>query len=93
MSGSLGPGWQPVRVYDVESVQRTPIRVLTVNKDMPLPFGTDGVLVINIKMSSIEQSIDSMVNGQLSFMTVTDQKGQVVYNAHSDSEGAHGDNH
>ncbi|MEO2208195.1 helix-turn-helix domain-containing protein [Paenibacillus pabuli] len=90
MSGSLAPGWQPVRVYDVESVQRTPIRVLTVNKDMPLPFGTDGVLVINIKMSSIEQSIDSMVNGQLSFMTVTDQKGQVVYNAHSDSEGAHG---
>ncbi|WP_339848031.1 helix-turn-helix domain-containing protein [Paenibacillus sp. FSL W7-1088] len=87
-SGSLTSGWQPVREYDAGVNQRTPIRVLTVNKDMPLPFGSDGVLVINIKMSSIEQSIDSMVNGQLSFMSILDRDGQVVYDAHSDREGA-----
>ncbi|WP_458124872.1 helix-turn-helix domain-containing protein [Paenibacillus sp. Z3-2] len=87
-NGSTGSGWQPVREFDAESVQRTPIRVLTINKDMPLPFGSQGTLVINIKMSSIEQSVDSMVNGQLSFLTITDRDGQVVYNAHSDGEGS-----
>lgn len=87
-SGSLNSGWQPVREYDAGVNQRTPIRVLTVDKDMPLPFGSDGALVINIKMSSIEQSIDSMVNGQLSFMSILDRDGQVVYDAHSDREGA-----
>ncbi|MEN1989545.1 helix-turn-helix domain-containing protein [Paenibacillus hubeiensis] len=86
-SGAVGPGWQPVREYNAGLVQRTPVRVLTVNKEMPLPFGSEGVLVINVKMSSIEQSIDSMVNGQLSFMTILDHNGQVVYDAHSDHEG------
>lgn len=88
VSGSIGSGWQPVREFDADSAQRTPIRVLTVNKDMPLPFGSQGTLVINIKMSSIEQSVDSMVNGQLSFLTITDRDGKVVYNAHSDQEGS-----
>ncbi|ETT29697.1 AraC family transcriptional regulator [Paenibacillus sp. FSL R5-192] len=87
-TGSIGSGWQPVREFDADSVQRTPIRVLTVNKDMPLPFGSQGTLVINIKMSSIEQSVDSMVNGQLSFLTITDRDGKAVYNAHSDQEGS-----
>ncbi|WP_025679050.1 hypothetical protein, partial [Paenibacillus massiliensis] len=88
LSGSLAPGWQPVREFNPGFVQRTPVRVLTVNKEMPLPFGTDGVLVINVKMSSIEQSIDSMVNGQLSFMTILDREGQLVYHAHADQAGA-----
>ncbi|WP_124118327.1 helix-turn-helix domain-containing protein [Paenibacillus xylanexedens] len=87
-TGSIGSGWQPVREFDADSVQRNPTRVLTVNKEMPLPFGSQGTLVINIKMSSIEQSVDSMVNGQLSFLTITDRDGKVVYNAHSDQEGS-----
>ncbi|MEK5024833.1 helix-turn-helix domain-containing protein [Paenibacillus sp. FSL M7-1046] len=87
-SGALPEGWQPVREYKVEFVQRTPIRVLTINKAMPLPFGSEGVLVINIKMSGIEQLVDSMVNEQLSFLTIFGSDGQPVYQAHSDSEGA-----
>ncbi|WP_338541256.1 helix-turn-helix domain-containing protein [Paenibacillus tundrae] len=88
VSGKLSPGWQPVREYDGGIIQRAPIRVLTVNKDMPLPFGSQGTLVINIKMSSIEQTVDNMVNGQLSFMTILNRDGQVVYNAHLDDEDA-----
>lgn len=89
-SGALREGWQPVRDYKYEPVQRTPIRVLTINKAMPLPFGSEGVLVINIKMSGIEQLVDSMVNEQLSYMTILGSDGQTVYQAHSDSEGAAG---
>lgn len=88
LSGSTGQGWQPVREIEWDDVQRTPVQVLTVNKEMPLPFGSEGVLVINIKMSSIKQSVDSMVNGKLSFLTITDQEGRVIYDAHSDRESA-----
>ncbi len=87
-SGVLPEGWQPVREYKYEFIQRTPIRVLTINKAMPLPFGSGGILVINIKMSGIEQLVDSMVNQQLSFLTISGSDGQTVYQAHSDSEGA-----
>ncbi|UQZ34387.1 AraC family transcriptional regulator [Paenibacillus sp. PK3_47] len=87
-SGSLQEGWQPVREYDDEFIERTAIRVLTINKNMPLPFGSEGVLVINIKMSGIEQIVDSMVNSQLSFLTILGSDGEVVYQAHSDSEAA-----
>ncbi|MFB5761209.1 helix-turn-helix domain-containing protein [Paenibacillus medicaginis] len=87
-SGSVSEGWQPVREYRDKFVQRTPVRVLTINKAMPLPFGTEGILVINIKMSGIEQMVDSMVNEQLSFLTIIGSDGQTVYQAHSDSEGA-----
>ncbi|SCZ13045.1 Helix-turn-helix domain-containing protein [Paenibacillus polysaccharolyticus] len=88
LSGATGQGWQPVREMEPEEYQRTPVQVLTVNKEMPLPFGSEGVLVINIKMSSIKQSVDSMVNGKLSFLTISDQEGRVVYDAHSDNESA-----
>lgn len=88
ISGPTPEGWQPVREYKDEIVQRTPVRVLTINKGMPLPFGSEGILVINIKMSGIEQIVDSMVNEQLSFLTILDSDGQTVYQAHSDSEGA-----
>lgn len=87
-SGPLPEDWQPVRSYKTELVQRTPIRVLTINKAMPLPFGSEGVLVINVKMSGIEQLVDSMVNQQLSFVTILDGDGKTVYQAHSDHEGA-----
>lgn len=87
-SGTLPEGWQPVRTYQDQTVQRTPVRVLTINKGMPLPFGSEGVLVINIKMSGIEQLVDSMVNGQLSFLSIYGSNGQLVYQAHSDSEAA-----
>ncbi|MGO4531186.1 helix-turn-helix domain-containing protein [Paenibacillus sp. 2TAF8] len=88
LSGGTGQGWQPVREMEPEEYQRTPVQVLTVNKEMPLPFGSEGVLVINIKMSSIKQSVDSMINGKLSFLTISDQEGRVVYDAHSDNESA-----
>ncbi|AIQ44672.1 hypothetical protein R70723_01175 [Paenibacillus sp. FSL R7-0273] len=87
-SGPLQEGWQPVRKFKTELPQRTPIRVLTINKAMPLPFGSEGVLVINVKMSGIEQLVDSMVNQQLSFVSILDSDGQTVYEAHSDHAGA-----
>ncbi|WP_454191341.1 helix-turn-helix domain-containing protein [Paenibacillus sp. Marseille-Q7038] len=83
-------GWQQVREYDAGSIQRTPVRVMTINKGMPLPFGAEGVLVINVKMSGIEQIVDSMVNGQLSFLTIRDRHENIVYQSHAERENAEG---
>ncbi|MEK5057319.1 AraC family transcriptional regulator [Paenibacillus sp. FSL H7-0326] len=85
-AGDLPSGWQRVREYDAGLIQRMPVRVLSINKGLPLPFGSDGVLVVNVKMSGIEQIVDSMVNGQLSFLHIVDREGQVVYRAHSGGE-------
>ncbi len=82
-SGELTPGWQPLREY-ISGFSVQPIRVLTINKDMPLPFGTDGVLVINLKMSALERLIDNMVNEQLSFVTIANANGDLVYQAHAE---------
>lgn len=87
-SSPLQEGWQPVRDYYKDEFTHTPIRVLTIDKGMPLPFGSRGMLVINVKMSAIEQIVDSMVNQQLSFLTIVGSDGKTVYHAHSDSEGA-----
>ncbi|GAK39246.1 helix-turn-helix domain-containing protein [Paenibacillus urinalis] len=85
-TGEMPSGWQSVRDYDAGLIQRTPIRVLSINKGLPLPFGSDGVLVVNVKMSGIEQIVDSMVNGQLSFLHILDREGRVIYRAHSGGE-------
>ncbi len=83
-AGELSSGWQPLRDYrsDLSAVST---RVLTIDKGMPLPFGSEGTLVINLKMSAIEQLIDNMVNEQLSFMTITDGNGEKVYQAHAEA--------
>ncbi|OWA36818.1 AraC family transcriptional regulator [Saccharibacillus sp. O16] len=83
-SGKLSSGWQPPRDYRLD-MSALSTRVLTINKGMPLPFGTEGVLVINVKMSAIEQLIDNMVNEQLSFVTITDSGGSAVYQAHAEA--------
>ncbi|GGN96307.1 helix-turn-helix domain-containing protein [Saccharibacillus kuerlensis] len=83
-AGDLAPGWQPLREY-VSGLSTQPVRVLTINKDMPLPFGSEGVLVINVKMSAIERLVDNMVNEQLSFMIVTNANGEAIYQAHAES--------
>ncbi|MDO3409258.1 helix-turn-helix domain-containing protein [Saccharibacillus sp. CPCC 101409] len=80
-------GWQPIREYESDPAQRNPVRVLTIDKGMPLPFGSEGVLVINIKMSAIERMIDNGVNEQLSFLTIEDRSGEPVYQAHAETAG------
>ncbi|NGZ73924.1 helix-turn-helix domain-containing protein [Saccharibacillus alkalitolerans] len=85
-SGALRLGWQPLREY-VPGLNLRPVRVLTANKDMPLPFGSEGTLVINVKMSAVERLIDNMVNGELSFVNVTNEAGETVYQAHAEESG------
>ncbi|WP_172194182.1 helix-turn-helix domain-containing protein [Saccharibacillus qingshengii] len=86
-SDKLAGGWQPLRESSSDLSVRMPVRVLTINKSMPLPFGTEGTLVINVKMSAIERLVDNRVNEKLSFLDIAGPGGEPVYQAHSEPPG------
>ncbi|ALS26331.1 AraC family transcriptional regulator [Paenibacillus sp. 32O-W] len=71
-------GWSPSREYR-ESEIAQPAAVISMYKRAPLPFGDDGLIVINVDLYEIEKMIGGMTNRQLSFMRVRDAAGQLVY--------------
>lgn len=71
-------GWSPVREFREYDWQK-PVEVISMYKQTPLPFGKEGVLVINIDMYEVEQMIGGMTNNHVSFMRVTDAAGQQIY--------------
>lgn len=79
-------GWMPVREYK-DMFDKTPVRVISMYKRMPLPFGSQGILFINVKLSGIERIVDEMVDGQISFVEIRDRQGNTIYNAHAKGEG------
>ncbi|WP_379159995.1 helix-turn-helix transcriptional regulator [Paenibacillus sp. sgz5001063] len=60
--------------------------VISMYKQLPLPFGSEGVIVVNLSMYRIERMIDEMTNSKVSFMRVVNDQGQLVYAAHGDKE-------
>lgn len=54
-------------------------QVISMHKRLPLPFGDQGMIVINVSVYGMQQLAASMVNPQVSFLTITDAAGQQVY--------------
>ncbi|MFC4099760.1 helix-turn-helix domain-containing protein [Paenibacillus xanthanilyticus] len=73
-------GWSVSREYR-EFDRLEPVRVISMYKQTPLPFGKDGILVINVDLYAVEQIIGSMTNRQVSFMHITDAAKQRIYPA------------
>ncbi|MFB9330004.1 helix-turn-helix domain-containing protein [Paenibacillus aurantiacus] len=73
-------GWSASREYR-EFDRLEPVRVISMYKQTPLPFGKDGILVINIDLYAIERIIGSMTNRQVSFIHITDAAHQRIYPA------------
>lgn len=71
-------GWSASREFR-EFDRLEPVRVITMHKQTPLPFGKDGILVINVDLYAAEQFIGSMTNHQVSFMRITDGAKQRIY--------------
>jgi len=71
-------GWSAGRNFQ-EYEWLKPVRVISMYKQAPIPFGEEGLLVININMYSVEQMISRSTNHQVSFMRITDAAGQRVY--------------
>ncbi|MBB3109655.1 AraC-like DNA-binding protein [Paenibacillus phyllosphaerae] len=82
-------GWSVSREYR-EFDRLEPVRVISMYKQTPLPFGKDGILVINVDLYTVEQIIGSMTNHQVSFMHITDAAGQLIYPVSNNPEEAKG---
>ncbi|MBB6638082.1 helix-turn-helix domain-containing protein [Cohnella thailandensis] len=71
-------GWSPVRTYK-ESANEPAVKVITLYKSAPLPFGSEGLLVVNVNLYGLETMIGGMTNHDLSFLRIADSAGQQVY--------------
>ena len=47
--------------------ENEPKQVISMYKNLPLPFGSQGLLVINVSMYRVEQMINPMINDSVSF--------------------------
>ncbi|WP_159881830.1 helix-turn-helix domain-containing protein [Paenibacillus puerhi] len=52
--------------------------VITMSKRALLPFGNQGLVVINVRVDTLLQAVDDWVDGQLSFMDIRDQE-TIIY--------------
>ncbi|AIQ57074.1 helix-turn-helix domain-containing protein [Paenibacillus borealis] len=84
LAGNNERNWSDVRTLRIFSSDQ-PVRVISMPKKLPLPFGAEGMIVVNLSMYRVEQMIDSMTNSQVSFMRVVDSQGQLIYTAHREN--------
>ncbi|ANY68150.1 hypothetical protein BBD42_17960 [Paenibacillus sp. BIHB 4019] len=82
-------GWSASREYR-EYDRLKPVRVITMHKRTPFPFGKEGILVINVDLYVVEQMIGSMTSHQVSFMRITDGANKPIYPVNNGSDESGG---
>ncbi|MNO24495.1 HTH-type transcriptional regulator YesS [compost metagenome] len=85
LNGADTGKWSDVRSLQLFSSDPA-ASVISMYKRLPLPFGSEGVIVVNLSMYRIERMIDEMTNSQVSFMRVVNGQGELVYTAHGEKE-------
>lgn len=78
MAHPVYQGWSQPRSY-LEMRSDKNRQVLSMYKRAPLPFGTDGILVINVNMYAVERMIRSMNNDDVSFLNVRNEGGELLF--------------
>lgn len=78
--------WSPIRNYK-EFSQETDKEVITMYKPEPLPFGNEGLLIINADVYAIGQLIRSMNNQELSFLNIREDDGKLLFSTRAVREG------
>ncbi|GIP11253.1 hypothetical protein J1TS5_34230 [Paenibacillus macerans] len=82
--------WSPARSYREFSSHQNK-RVISIYKREPLPFGNDGLVVINIDMYAVGQMIRSMNSNEVSFLDVRDVSGELLFTTRSAGPSEEGD--
>ncbi|HZG83635.1 helix-turn-helix domain-containing protein [Paenibacillus sp.] len=79
--------WSPIRPFREFRIDSEK-RVISMYKREPLPFGTDGLIVISVDMYAIQRMIESMNDGDVSFVDVRDEEGRLLFSTRSSQEEA-----
>jgi AraC-like DNA-binding protein len=77
-------GWSSIRSYQETSTEGVK-RVISMYKRAPLPFGSEGLVVINVNMYAVERMIRSMTNEDLSFLNIRDDAGNLLFSTRTSS--------
>ncbi|MBW5447774.1 helix-turn-helix domain-containing protein [Cohnella sp. CFH 77786] len=79
---SLNPAaptrWSAVREY-AGLGEETKDKVISISKHALLPFGTEGIVVVNVKVDNVLRIVDEMINPDITFMNVYAADGKRVY--------------
>ncbi|WP_036667957.1 helix-turn-helix domain-containing protein [Paenibacillus sp. HW567] len=77
--------WSPVRMFQPRN-SKQPHQVVSLVRRLPIPYGSEGYIVINVNVYRLERMVDSLTNGELSFLRMKDSAGTLVYDS-SESTG------
>lgn len=70
--------WSQIRTFKLLESD-TPKEVISMHKRLPLPFGEEGVLVINLGAYPLGRMIDDMTRSNVSFLLVTGKQGETIF--------------
>ncbi|OXM85785.1 helix-turn-helix transcriptional regulator [Paenibacillus rigui] len=73
-----GSGWSGVRSYSGLTLQ-PPEQVISMSKKALLPFGNQGIIVVNVRVDQLLRIVDEMMNPSITFMNIADAEGAQVY--------------
>ncbi|MDQ0877787.1 two-component system response regulator YesN [Paenibacillus sp. V4I3] len=71
-------GWSKVRKYPEANTQ-SQVPVFSLSRSLPIPFGQDGMMVINISKYRLERMINGLLSGNVSYLDVYDESGNQVF--------------
>ncbi|NMO96691.1 helix-turn-helix domain-containing protein [Paenibacillus lemnae] len=74
-------GWSAVRSKASLRPSEPAKQVISMYKSLPLPFGSQGLLVINVDTYRVEQMIAPMINDSVSFLNVIGPNGTKIFGA------------
>lgn len=70
--------WSPPRLYSDLSLQ-SEYRVVSISKRALLPFGSQGIVVVNVEVESLLGIVDQMINSEITFMEIRSHEGHLIY--------------
>lgn len=78
LEGLPGQLWSPPRLYSDLSMQENS-KVLSLSKRALLPFGKQGIVVVNVDVESLLGIVDQMINSDITYMEIRSHSGQLLY--------------
>ncbi len=78
--------WSPVRNF-AEYQGDAPYKVISMSKKAMLPFGDQGVVIVNVKVKALLNVVDQMINKDITFMNITSDAKEQVYPEPQDRSG------
>lgn len=82
---ALIPNWTGVRLYKEFLDSEHVTTVVSLVKKVPPPLGNQGIIVVNVKTSTLRQIVQEMSSANVSYATFVDRDGQFLFDPPTDN--------